>query len=221
MDNITFCYSSEATLQGAVAMAYCDKGYERVGPKMVTCGSNGSWGELPRCLREPATSFGKNSVKVDWQHFSLDVCVGYLLMWNSALIAIGVVIWLIAAALDIVGLVVLIILAREKCMLQVNNNNNLKWLELHLSEMGKPYSGYGLRVWIWVWENHWLCYPGFTFTKLSCRGYITDYPQHRWFRCELLTSVHQDQKCDFLPSMFGKKNTWHYTFNSPWSQLIV
>ena len=48
-ENIIYCYSSEATLQGSVAVAYCSQGYERVGPDRVTCGINGSWGELPVC----------------------------------------------------------------------------------------------------------------------------------------------------------------------------
>ena len=48
-DNIIYCYSSEATLQGSVAVAYCSQGHERVGPERVTCNVNGSWGQLPVC----------------------------------------------------------------------------------------------------------------------------------------------------------------------------
>ena len=57
-NNIIFCYNSEGTLQGAVAMAYCDDGYERVGEDRVTCGPNGSWGELPRCSKDGQVSTG-------------------------------------------------------------------------------------------------------------------------------------------------------------------
>lgn len=59
-DNIIFCYNTEATLQGTVAMAYCNEGYEILGPDMITCASNGNWGELPRCLRISVTSPGKS-----------------------------------------------------------------------------------------------------------------------------------------------------------------
>ena len=58
-ENIIFCYSSEATLQGAVAMAYCNEGFERVGPDRVTCSPDGSWGELPTCQRISTASSGK------------------------------------------------------------------------------------------------------------------------------------------------------------------
>lgn len=119
-----FCYNSEATLQGTVAVGFCDEGYKRVGTEMVTCGPNGGWDELPRCLQEPVTLSSKNLVKVDnvsdlMTYTSYFACVGSLLPWNWVMVAIGVVIWLIAATLDVVGLVVLIILAREKCMLPI------------------------------------------------------------------------------------------------------
>ena len=58
-DNIIFCYNSEATLQGSVAVAYCDEGYDRVGPERVTCDSNGSWGNLPRCSEMSIPFAGK------------------------------------------------------------------------------------------------------------------------------------------------------------------
>ena len=58
-DNIIFCYDSEGTLQGSVAMAYCDEGFERIGPDRVTCGTDGSWGELPRCFVRREVSSGK------------------------------------------------------------------------------------------------------------------------------------------------------------------
>ena len=59
-NSIIFCYSSspQGTLQGTVAMAYCGDGYEREGPESVTCGVDGSWGNLPRCLRDGQTSTG-------------------------------------------------------------------------------------------------------------------------------------------------------------------
>lgn len=64
-DNIIFCYNSEGTLQGTVAIAYCDEGYERAGPERVTCGSNGSWGELPTCLTKP-TSLSASKSKLNY-----------------------------------------------------------------------------------------------------------------------------------------------------------
>ena len=58
-DNIIYCYSSEATLQGSVAMAYCSQGYERIGPDRVMCDINGSWGKLPVCQGIVVTSEGE------------------------------------------------------------------------------------------------------------------------------------------------------------------
>ena len=140
-DNIIFCYNSEATLQGSVAVAYCDEGYDRVGPERVTCGSNGSWGNLPRCLKmsipfagkcqlvaffivlnpvsEHKSVSGHNTIQGQYVFFLtiFSICSDALLVWNIFLIIIGVVTWFIAAGLDAAGLVVLLLLVREKCKL--------------------------------------------------------------------------------------------------------
>ena len=42
-----------------------------------------------------------------------------LLGWQVALVVIGVLLWFLALGLDIVGVVLLILLAREKCKLPV------------------------------------------------------------------------------------------------------
>ena len=61
-NGIIFCYSSPGggggALQGTVATAYCDNGYEREGAESVTCGMNGSWGDLPRCSRGGQMAIG-------------------------------------------------------------------------------------------------------------------------------------------------------------------
>ena len=61
-NGIIFCYSSpgggSGALQGTVATAFCDDGYEREGAETVTCGPNGSWGDLPRCSRSSQMAIG-------------------------------------------------------------------------------------------------------------------------------------------------------------------
>ena len=63
-NGIIFCYSSPGgggsggAFQGTVATAYCDDGYEREGAESVTCGPSGSWGDLPRCIRDDQMAIG-------------------------------------------------------------------------------------------------------------------------------------------------------------------
>ena len=62
-NGIIFCYSSpggggSGAFQGTVATAYCDDGYEREGAETVTCGPIGSWGDLPRCIRDDQRAIG-------------------------------------------------------------------------------------------------------------------------------------------------------------------